>query len=58
MVHNGYDNVLHPNIAEGHEFAKIERLPNLKYIFIKCQDSDMAFDIPKGLQKYELREVK
>ena len=60
MVHNGFDNIINPgtDVEEGEEFKRIEKISKLKYIFIKSQDSEMAFDIPNGLKGYELKEVK
>ncbi len=44
--------LIHPlECKDGGDFAKIESLPNLKYIMLKTND-DNSFSIPKILEKY------
>lgn len=54
---NGFMNIVHPytEVQTQHRNLKsIYKLNNLKYVFIKSQDSD-AFDIPKSLEKFEVK---
>ena len=59
IVHNGFKNLIHRNLVKsGEEYARIEKLPNLKFILIKSSNDNFAFEIPQSLRKYELNEVK
>ena len=53
---NGYSEIesMDTYVEYGHEFMTIEKIDNLKYFFIKRNDTD-SFKIPTDLQKYELK---